>query len=67
MLFRPWISSPLQHLTAHRLEQRRGPRVRRRQTLARSSLNYSFNRLQTGKPESLCQYRGKGRADRQYR
>lgn len=22
-------------------------------------LNYTFNRLQTGKPESLCQYRGK--------
>jgi glutathione peroxidase len=22
-------------------------------------LNYSFNRLQTGRPESLCQYRGK--------
>src|ERR1700682_5257066 len=60
MLFRPWIAVAVAALTpialsgAARAES--PPPVT---DACPEVLNYSFNRLQTGKPESLCQYRGK--------
>ena len=37
----------------------RPPNLRPATPRVRQCLNYTFNRLQTGKPESLCQFRGK--------
>lgn len=60
MLFRPWIAVAVGVLTAIALSSaaRAGspPPVT---DACPEVLNYSFNHLQTGKPESLCQYRGK--------
>ncbi len=60
MRFRPWISVAVAALTAFALNGA----VRADNPLPATDgcpevLNYSFNRLQTGQPESLCQYRGK--------
>jgi glutathione peroxidase len=60
MRFRPWISAAAVALTAVTLSG-----AARAEDPASGSdacpqlLNYSFNRLQTGQAESLCQYRGK--------
>ena len=60
MLFRPWIAVAAAALTAISLSgaaQAESPPPLT--DACPEVLNYSFNRLQTGKPESLCQYRGK--------
>jgi glutathione peroxidase len=60
MLFRPWISIAVAALTAIALSSAARAESPTPMTDACPELlNYSFNRLQTGKPESLCQYRGK--------
>ena len=58
MLFRPWIA--VAALTAMALSSAvRAESPPPVTDACPEVLNYSFNRLQTGKPESLCQYRGK--------
>src|SRR5664279_4483872 len=60
MIFRPWASFAVAALTAIALNGAAG--AENPPTAADACpevLNYSFNRLQTGQPESLCQYRGK--------
>jgi glutathione peroxidase len=60
MHFRRWISLAAAALTA--LAFNGSARVESTATAidgCPALLNYSFNRLQTGQPESLCQYRGK--------
>ena len=60
MQFRPWISISVAALTAIALSSAARAESPTPMTDACPELlNYSFNRLQTGKPESLCQYRGK--------
>ena len=60
MLFRPWIAVAIAALTAIALSSAARAESPPPVTDACPEvLNYSFNRLQTGKPESLCQYRGK--------
>jgi glutathione peroxidase len=60
MLFRPWISIAVAALTAIALSSAaRAESPPAATDACPELLNYSFNRLQTGKPESLCQYRGK--------
>ncbi|HVR92312.1 MAG TPA: glutathione peroxidase [Casimicrobiaceae bacterium] len=60
MLFRPWIAVAVAALTAIALSSAARAESPPPVTDACPEvLNYSFNRLQTGKPESLCQYRGK--------
>jgi glutathione peroxidase len=60
MLFRPWIAVAVAALTAIVLSSAARAESPPPVTDACPEvLNYSFNRLQTGKPESLCQYRGK--------
>ena len=60
MLFRPWIAVAVVALTAIALSSAARAESPPPVTDACPEvLNYSFNRLQTGKPESLCQYRGK--------
>jgi glutathione peroxidase len=60
MLFRPWIAIAVAALTAIALSSAARAESPPPVTDACPEvLNYSFNRLQTGKPESLCQYRGK--------
>jgi glutathione peroxidase len=60
MLFRPWTHIALAALTAIALN---GAAQAENPVPATDAcpevLNYTFNRLQTGAPESLCQYRGK--------
>jgi glutathione peroxidase len=60
MRFRPWNSIAVAAFTAIALSgaahaQNPAPAA----DACPQVLNYSFNRLQTGQPESLCQYRGK--------
>jgi glutathione peroxidase len=58
--FRPWIFVAVAALMAIALSS--AARAESPPPVADACpelLNYSFNRLQTGKPESLCQYRGK--------
>jgi glutathione peroxidase len=60
MLFRPWTSLAVAALTAAALSS--AARAQDPAPVADACpqvLNFSFNRLQTGQPESLCQYRGK--------
>ena len=60
MLFRPWIAVAVAALTVIALSSAAWAESPPPVTDACPEvLNYSFNRLQTGKPESLCQYRGK--------
>jgi glutathione peroxidase len=60
MLFRPWIAVAVAALTAIALSSAaRAESPPAATDACPELLNYSFNRLQTGKPESLCQYRGK--------
>jgi glutathione peroxidase len=60
MLFRPWIAVAVAAVTAIALTSATRAESPPPVTDACPEvLNYSFNRLQTGKPESLCQYRGK--------
>ncbi|HEV2040049.1 MAG TPA: glutathione peroxidase [Casimicrobiaceae bacterium] len=60
MLFRPWTAVAVAALTAIALSSAAWAESPPPVTDACPEvLNYSFNRLQTGKPESLCQYRGK--------
>ena len=60
MLFRPWIAVAIAALTAIAMSSAARAESPPPVTDACPELlNYSFNRLQTGKPESLCQYRGK--------
>ncbi len=60
MLFRPWIAVAVAALTVIALSSAARAESPPPVTDACPEvLNYSFNRLQTGKPESLCQYRGK--------
>jgi glutathione peroxidase len=60
MLFRPWIAVAVTALTAIALSSAaRAENPPPVTDACPELLNYSFNRLQTGKPESLCQYRGK--------
>jgi glutathione peroxidase len=60
MLFRPWIAVAVAALTAIALSSAARAESPPPVTDACPDLlNYSFSRLQTGKPESLCQYRGK--------
>ena len=60
MLFRPWIAVAVAALTAIALSgAARAESPPPVTDACPEVLNYSFNRLQTGKPESLCQYRGK--------
>ena len=60
MLFRPWIAVAAAALTAIALSgAARAESPPPVTDACPEVLNYSFNRLQTGKPESLCQYRGK--------
>ena len=60
MLFRPWIAVAIAALTAIALSgAARAESPPPVTDACPEVLNYSFNRLQTGKPESLCQYRGK--------
>jgi glutathione peroxidase len=60
MLFRPWIAVAVAAVTAIALSSAARAESPPPVTDACPKvLNYSFNRLQTGKPESLCQYRGK--------
>jgi len=60
MLFRPWTYIAVAALSAMALNS-----AARAENPAPATdgcpgvLNYTFNRLQTGAPESLCQYRGK--------
>ena len=60
MLFRPWASIVIAALTAIALNG--AARAENPAPVADACpelLNFTFNRLQTGAPESLCQYRGK--------
>jgi glutathione peroxidase len=60
MLFRPWIAVAIAALTVIALSSAARAESPPPVTDACPEvLNYSFNRLQTGNPESLCQYRGK--------
>ena len=60
MLFHPWIAVAVAALTAITLSSAARAESPPPVTDACPEvLNYSFNRLPTGKPESLCQYRGK--------
>jgi len=60
MLFRPWIAVAVAALTAIALSgAARAESPPPVTDACPEVLNYSFNRLQTGNPESLCQYRGK--------
>jgi glutathione peroxidase len=60
MLFRPWTAVAVAALTVIALSSAAWAESPPPVTDACPEvLNYSFNRLQTGKPESLCQYRGK--------
>jgi glutathione peroxidase len=60
MLFRPWIAVAVAALTAIALSgAARAESPPPATDTCPELLNYSFNRLQTGNPESLCQYRGK--------
>jgi glutathione peroxidase len=60
MLFRPWTAVAVAALTVIALSSAARAESPPPVTDACPEvLNYSFNRLQTGKPESLCQYRGK--------
>lgn len=60
MLFRPWIALAVAALMAIALSgAARAESPPPVTDACPEVLNYSFNRLQTGKPESLCQYRGK--------
>jgi glutathione peroxidase len=59
MLFRPWTSIAVAALTAIALSSAARAEGSTPVTDACPQvLSFSFNRLQTGKPESLCQYRG---------
>ena len=60
MLFRPWISLAAAALIAIALNgAARAENPTPVTDACPELLNFTFNRLQTGKPESLCQYRGK--------
>jgi glutathione peroxidase len=60
MLFRPWTHIALAALTAIALNgAARAENPVPATDACPEVLNYTFNRLQTGAPESLCQYRGK--------
>jgi len=60
MLFRPWVSIAVAALTAIALNGAARAEIPAPVTDACPELlNFTFNRLQTGAPESLCQYRGK--------
>jgi glutathione peroxidase len=60
MLFRPWTCIAVAVLTAIALNNpARAESTAPAADACPQVLNYSFNRLQTGQPESLCQYRGK--------
>jgi glutathione peroxidase len=60
MLFRTWTSLAVAALTAATLSSAaRAENPAPAADACPQVLNFSFNRLQTGQPESLCQYRGK--------
>ena len=60
MLFRPWVSIAIAALTAVALNgAARAENPAPVTDTCPELLNFTFNRLQTGAPESLCQYRGK--------
>src|ERR1700676_2179655 len=60
MLFRPWVSIAVAGLTAVALNgAARAENPAPVTDTCPELLNFTFNRLQTGAPESLCQYRGK--------
>jgi glutathione peroxidase len=60
MLFRPWVSIAIAALTAIALNgAARAENPAPVTDACPELLNFTFNRLQTGAPESLCQYRGK--------
>ncbi len=60
MLSRPWTSIAVAALTAIALAgAARAENPAPVTDACPQVLNFSFNRLQTGQPESLCQYRGK--------
>src|SRR5450759_2979967 len=60
MLFRPCVSIAVAALTAIALKRAARAEIPAPVTDACPELlNFTFNRLQTGAPESLCQYRGK--------
>ena len=60
MLFRPWTYFAVAALSAIALNSAaRAENPAPATDACPEVLNYTFNRLQTGAPESLCQYRGK--------
>jgi glutathione peroxidase len=60
MLFRTWTTLAIAALTAAALSNAaRAENPAPAADACPQVLNFSFNRLQTGQPESLCQYRGK--------
>ncbi len=60
MLFRPWTYFAVAALSAVALNSAaRAENPAPATDTCPEVLNYTFNRLQTGAPESLCQYRGK--------
>jgi glutathione peroxidase len=60
MLFRPWTYIAVAALSAIALNSAaRAENPAPATDACPEVLNYTFNRLQTGAPESLCQYRGK--------
>src|SRR6202790_2215012 len=60
MLFRPWVCIAIAALTAVALNgAARAENPAPVTDTCPELLNFTFNRLQTGAPESLCQYRGK--------
>ena len=60
MLFRPWVSIAIAALTAIALNgAARAENPAPVTDACPELLNFTFNRLQTGAAESLCQYRGK--------
>ena len=60
MLFRPWTYIAVAALSAIALNSAaRAENPAPATDACPGVLNYTFNRLQTGAPESLCQYRGK--------
>src|SRR6266480_1884416 len=60
MLFRPWTYIAVAALSAIALNSAaRAENPAPATDSCPEVLNYTFNRLQTGAPESLCQYRGK--------
>ena len=60
MLFRPWTYIAVAALSAIALNSAaRAENPASATDACPEVLNYTFNRLQTGAPESLCQYRGK--------